>query len=87
MAKRNEVCNVVRSDLYEIDKIISSAQQNIYNQSEKSIDVELGIDIVTEICNIITPESLGYVRESDGWSLLHFAIASNNPFLVALFRL
>ena len=34
MAKRN--------DLHEIDKIISLAQQNIYNQSEKSIDVERG---------------------------------------------
>ena len=80
MAKRN--------DLHEIDKIISLAQQNIYNQSEKSIDVELGINIVTEICSMakVTPEALEYVRESDGWSLLHFAIASYNPFLVALFR-
>lgn len=80
MAKRN--------DLHEIDKIIILAQRNIYNQSEKSIDVEQGINIVKKICSIakVTPEALEYVRESDGWSLLHFAIASYNPFLVALFR-
>lgn len=72
-------------DQHRINKIIVLAQEKIYDTSERSINIARGIDIAREVYGIIKLEDLEYTRKSDGWSLLHFAITSYNPFLVALF--
>lgn len=72
-------------DQHRINKIIVLAQEKIYDTSKMSINVERGIAIAEEVRCTIKPEDLEYTRKSDGWSLLHFAITSYNPFLVALF--
>lgn len=68
-------------------KILKLTKQSMYDRFTDSINLSLAKQNAQKIYEMNpTHEELGYVRETDGLSLLHLAIFSHNPYLVALYR-
>lgn len=68
-------------------KILKLTKHSMYDRFTDSINLSLAKQNAQKIYEMNpTHEELGYVRESDGLSLLHLAIFSHNPYLVALYR-
>ena len=68
-------------------ELLKLVKQNLYNKNTNTIDLEWGKEITQQVIDMmpIKKEDLNYIRESDGFSMLHFANTSHNPYLVALF--
>lgn len=82
MKEVEKVCSAER-----LRDILKLTTQNMYDRFIKSINLSLAKQNAIKVYEIHpVPEELGYIRESDGVSLLHLAIFSHNPYLVALYR-
>ena len=71
--------------IHRMSDILLLSQEKTYVASLGRFDFAKGKDNVIKLMEMKpTREELDYVRPSDGFSLLHFAITSHNPHLVAL---
>lgn len=67
-------------------EILKLTTHSMYDRFSGSINLSLAKENAQKVHEISpTLEELGYVRAADGVSLLHLAIFSHNPYLVALY--
>ncbi len=67
-------------------EILKLTTHSMYDRFTNSINLSLAKQNALKVYEINpTAEELGYVRAADGISLLHLAIFSHNPYLVALY--
>ena len=68
-------------------EILKFTTHSMYDRFTNSINLSLAKQNALKVYEISpADQELGYVRAADGVSLLHLAILSHNPYLVALYR-
>lgn len=82
--KKNDAVDVFST--HRFTYILNNTKKTMYNGAEGIVDLGLAKKIALQIYEMKpTLEELAYVRSSDGFTLLHLAITSHNPYLVALY--